>query len=126
MPPFFRPVASMRSLSELPSYPHLLKIGAAASRIFRRVRSPLVINLLRAIASDPPCPCWDHGGLVLWMSVETTRSQVRILIPRNPDLRLEIGSYSASWDQEHRARRRDGRKPRPRVNRARWRHDSYS
>src|ERR1700733_1449114 len=45
MPPFFRPVASISSLSELPSYPRLLKIGAAASTIFRRVCSPLVIAL---------------------------------------------------------------------------------
>src|SRR5580698_5982779 len=45
MPPFFSPVASIRSLSELPSYPRLLKIGAAASTIFRRVCSPLVITL---------------------------------------------------------------------------------
>src|SRR5580704_7447819 len=35
----------MRSLSELPSYPRLLKIGAAASTIFRRVCWPLVICL---------------------------------------------------------------------------------
>src|SRR5882672_3938021 len=45
MPPFFRPVASISSLSELPSYPRLLKIGAAASTIFRLVCSPLVITL---------------------------------------------------------------------------------
>src|SRR5579863_8226151 len=76
MPPFFRPVASIRSLSELPSYPRLLKIGAAASTIFRRVCSPLVIcppifNQMR------PFGPFDCIAPAVWMLLETKRSHRR-------------------------------------------------
>src|SRR4029077_17156202 len=70
MPPFFRPVASMRSFSELPSYPRLLKIGAAASTIFRLVCSPLVINSPFSVIGDRSVLS-DHTALGDLMLVET-------------------------------------------------------
>jgi hypothetical protein len=39
MLPLVRPVASVKSDSEVPAYPFLLKIGAVVSTINRRVRS---------------------------------------------------------------------------------------
>jgi hypothetical protein len=74
--PFFRLVASISSLSELPSYPRLLKIGAAASTIFRRV----------CWLWSLPCPFsigWDHSvrsnciAPGLWMDPGTKRSHKR-------------------------------------------------